>query len=285
MALSVENVKVVVLAAPGASQCVTGSKTELLKPQCIPTGGKFKTEVEALTIGSHAENNDVSSIRGAIYIDPMVPVQAIATPQVLQDLLFGESRITSSSAFTVGIDAGETYGVAVNAFLPYGNTRIGNDITLTPSFFRRLPVVVSMSCPQLNISHVATTFSGSRNNLKFGPNHTTRIVEVMAKLVPFVNKCCEAQMGLSSETIDDLIEDKDMPVATCGNVEHCFSNNPECGVSAYVGHHTFTLPTSILNTHSVLDKKNSTCINFPLEKTFVVHVSALFSGPVEKRTS
>ena len=272
MALGVENVKVVVLKTPESSESVKDSVT----------GGKVNTECEALTTAISVEKDDSSENRGTIYINPMVPVQALATPQVLQDLLFGDSRITSSADFTVGIDAGETYGIAAETFLQYGSTRIGNEITLTPSFFKRLPVVVSMSCPQLNISQVATTFSGSRNNLKFGPNHTIRIVEVMAKLVPFVNKCCEAQMGLSAEIVDDLVEDRDMPVATCGNVEHCFSNNPTCGVSAYVGRHEFKLQTEILATHGVMDKTNSASTNFPAQKTFVVHVSAFFSGPVEK---
>ena len=272
-ALSAENVNVVICTPLEAVGLTTASAT-----------GPATTDSDTKTTESHTKNTEVKSAtntdRDAVYIDPTIPVQALATPQVLQDLLFGDARITSSADFAVGNDSGETYGVAADAFLQYGNTRISKNITLTPSFFKRVPVVVSMSCPQLNMSQLVTSFSGVRNNEKFGPNHSTRLVEVMAKLVPFVNKCCEAQMGLDPETVEDLVEDRDMPIATSGNIEHCFSHNPQCGVSAYVGHHTFILPTSILNTHAVKDKTNSEHTQFPLEKRFIVHVSALFAGPV-----
>ena len=192
----------------------------------------------------------------------------------MQDLLFGATRITSSTDFAVGVDSGETYGVAADTFLQYGNTRIGDNITLTPSFFKRVPVVGSMNCPQLNLSELVTSFSGLRNNEKFGPNHTTRLVEVMAKLVPFVNKCCETQMRLNPDTVEDLVEDHGMPIATSSNIEHCFAHNPKCGVSAYVGSHTFELPTSILNTYAPEHTQ------FPSEKKITVHVAALFAGSV-----
>ena len=108
MALGVENVKVVVLAVPEALQPVTDSTTEFLRPEGIPTVDKVNIKSEALTTATGAEKNGVPTSRGTIYINPLMPVQALATPQVIQDLLFGDTRITSSADFTVGIDAGET---------------------------------------------------------------------------------------------------------------------------------------------------------------------------------
>ena len=188
-----------------------------------------------------------------VYIDTSMPVESLATTQVLQDLLFGDLRITSSPDFLVGVEASETYASAVEIFKKYGNTRIGENVTLAPSFFMRMPFVVSMNCPELGICDVVTDFSGTRSHERFGPNHTTRITEVMSKLVPFVNQCCEVAMGLDSSIVEDLVEDHDMPIATSGVIEHCFAHNPTYGVIAYVSAHDFVLPTSILNTHNALD--------------------------------
>jgi hypothetical protein len=218
--------------------------------------------------------------RNTIHMDSRIPVKAMVTIPILEDLLFGDSRITSSAAFSVGVDIGSTYAAAVDKFQYYGSVRVGENLTLTPSFFKKMPFVVSMSCPELNISDVVTGFSGSRNHEKFGPNHTIKLVEVMAKLTPFVTKCCEAEMGLNHDTVEDLVEDDDMPVATSTSIDHCFADNPRCGVSAYVGSHTFSLSTSILNTYTVPGQSDLRTTPFPIEKKILVHVAALFSGAV-----
>ena len=219
-----------------------------------------------------------------IYMDSGASVQALATPNVLEDIIFGDSRTTSSTGFAVGMDVGATYARAIEAFEKYGSTRIGKNITLTPSFFKKMPMVISMSCPEMNISEVVTGFCGAYDNAKLGPNHATRMVEVMAKMTPFVNKCCESHMGLCKDTVEDLIEDVDMPVATVSNIEHCFAYDPQCGVSAYVGSHDLKLDASIVNTHvgSRVGSRvtSSEHTQFPVTKKFVVHIAALFSGAV-----
>jgi hypothetical protein len=220
--------------------------------------------------------------RNTVYMDSGASVHALATPDVLEDIIFGDSRTTSSTGFAVCRDVGATYARAIEAFEKYGSTRVGNNVTLTASFFKKLPMVISMSCPEMDISEVVTGFSGAYDNAKLGPNHATRMVEVMTKMTPFVNKCCESYMGLCKDTVEDLVEDVDMPVATVSNIEHCFAYDPQCGVSAYVGSHDLKLDASIVNTHvgSRVRVTSSEHTQFPVTKKFVVHIVALFSGAV-----
>jgi len=216
----------------------------------------------------------------AVYMDTNVPVQSLATPQMLEGIIFGDSCITSSSKFAISMDIGINYAHAIEAFQEHGSTRIGENITLTPSFFKKTPAVFSLSCPSLNMSEIVTGFSGVCDNEKLGPNHPIREVEVMSKLVPFINKCCEAQMELSSETIEDLVEDNEMPISTTSSIEHCFAYEPQCGVSVYVGSHVLNLDTGYAQTYSCPSGIDSEHTNPPTSKQFTVHVSAIFSGTV-----
>jgi hypothetical protein len=219
---------------------------------------------------------------GTVYIDENVPIQALGTIPVLEDILFGDYRITSSPNFCLGTDIGKTYVSAMHKFQKYTNTRIGDNLTLTPSFHKRMPVVISMSCPQGNLFNTVTTSTLCRNHGTFGPNHPERLVEVMGKLAPFVKQCSESLMMLHADTVMDLVEDQDMPVASSVDIQHCFANNPAHGVSAYVASHEFSIPTAILNTHVVVKNNNATTADkpFPVETKFVVHVAALFGGSV-----
>ena len=217
----------------------------------------------------------------AVYIDTNTPVQSLVTPHVLEGIIFGDSCTTSSTDFAIDKDVGVNYAHAIEAFQQYGSTRIGENITLTPSFFKKAPTVFSLSCPSLKMSEIVTGFSAVRDNEKLGPNHPNKMVEVMSNLVPFINKCCEAQMGLSSETVEDLVEDKAMPIATTSSIEHCFAYEPQCGVSVYVGSHYLKLSDlDHLNSYIISDGTDSQQTEFPASKRFVVHVSSIFSGPV-----
>ncbi|KAJ1467036.1 hypothetical protein T484DRAFT_1756191 [Baffinella frigidus] len=233
-----------------------------------------------------------STERGTVQINPNTPVKPLGTTECCEDLLFGESRITSSPNFCIGLDMGSTYANAVYKYQKYGNVSIGEQITLVPMIHKRAPMVVSMSCPQLDMSHVITAVSGQQTHARFGPNHPARVTEVLARLTPFVQQCCETSMNLPRETVEDLKEDKDMPVPTCTSVEHCFAHNPLHGVGAYVATHVFSLPTAILNTHLVGYKEHQndsigTSVvgntGFPVEQHITVHVAALFGGAVTDR--
>ena len=215
-----------------------------------------------------------------IHIDTTTPIESLVTTQVLEDLLFGDSRITSSTHFAVDEYVGSTYASAVGEFHKYGNICIGDNVTLTPSFYKRVPFVVSMNCPQMNIHDVVTCFSGAQIHPKFGPNHTTRIPEVMSKLAQFVNRCCETDMGLDQDIARDLLEDNDIPIATSGVIEHCFAYNPTCGVSAYVGKHSFTYETGVLATLAAVNGNSTEGTPTHAKKEFIVYVAALFSTPV-----
>jgi hypothetical protein len=221
----------------------------------------------------------------SVYIDINVPVKALVNTRVLEGILFGDSRITSSRDFSVGSDVGKTYANAVHKFQQYSNISVGENITIVPTSHHRMPLVLSMRCPKLNLSHTMTTTTSSQNHEKFGPNHTTRIVEVMDKFTPFVTACCEARMNIPRDIVDDILEDRDMPVAKSSSLEHCFAHSQKNGVSAYVATHTFTLPTAILNTHTVTQQgtKEQPETNgqpFPVEEKLVFHVAALFGGAV-----
>ena len=246
---------------------------------CSTLDNASQSSVAGVSVDTQEDENKAVYI-DTVYMDTSIPVKSLVTTEVLQDLPFGDSRVTSSDGFTVGPHVSETYASAVDVFKKYGNTRVGENVTLTPTFFKRIPLVVSMSCPALGISNVVTDFSATRDHGRFGANHTTRIVEVVSNLVPFVNQCCEVEMGLNSNTVEDLVEDHDMPIATCGSIEHCFAHNRKCGVSAYISAQPFVLSTSILNTHNTLHGNNSESNSFPMEKKFIVYVAALFSTPV-----
>ena len=226
------------------------------------------------------ENQKRSPCIDAIEIDTTTPIEPLVTEQVLEDLLFEDQRITSSDHFTVDEYVGLTYASAVDVFQKYGNIRIGENVTLTPSFYKRVPFVVSMNCPQTNMRDVVTDFSGVQVHPTFGPNHTTRIPEVMSKLAQFVNRCCETEMGLGQDTVEYLKENNDMPIATSDVIEHCFAYNPTCGVSAYVGKHSFTYETGVLATLAAVNGNSTEGTPTHAKKEFIVYVAALFSTPV-----
>lgn len=226
--------------------------------------------------------------RGTIHINPNTTVKPLGTTECCEKLLFGKNRTTSSPGFAIGMELGSTYANAVRKYQQYGNVSIGDQITLVPMIHKRAPMVISMSCPELNLSQVITTMSGQQTHARFGPNHPARAVEVLANLTPFVQQCCEASMNLPQETIEDLQEDNDMPVPTCKSFEHCFAHDPAHGVGAYVATHVFSLPTAILNTHLVdYNEKTNTGVGggtpFPLETQITVHVASLCGGAVTDR--
>ncbi|KAJ1466973.1 hypothetical protein T484DRAFT_1756228 [Baffinella frigidus] len=231
---------------------------------------------------------------GNVHINTSQPVQALGTTQCCEELLFGKNRTTSSPGFSVCNDIGITYAKAVHKYQQYSNVSVGANVTLVPTFHKRTPMVVSMSCPQLNLQQVVTSSSVPQNNTKFGPNHTVCAVEVLAKLTPFVKQCCETYMRLPRETVEDLREDGDMPVATCKSIEHCFAHDKANGVNAYVAKHTFSLDTAILNTHAVSSRQRAGNagtgaaggenaageLTFPLEQKITVYLASLFGGAV-----
>ena len=155
-----------------------------------------------------------------------------------------------------------------------------NTLFFLRRFGEKKTMVVSLSCPSLNRSHIMTGFSAVRDNETLGPNHPIREIEVMSKLVPFINKCCEEQMGLQPETVEDLVEDKEMPIATTSSIEHCFAHEPTCGVSVYVGSHVLDLDTEYAQTYSCHSETDSQHTKAPTSQQFVVHVSAILSGTV-----
>jgi hypothetical protein len=235
---------------------------------------------------------------GTVQLNPNTVIKALGTTACCEDLLFGKCRITSSPNFCIDMDVGATYANAVRKYQQYANVAIGEQITLVPMIHKRAPMIVSMSCPSLNISDVITSVSGQQTHSRFGPNHPARAVEVLAKIMPFVQRCCEVSMDLPTETVEDLKEDSDMPTPICKSVEHCFSHSATHGVGAYVATHVFSLPTAILNTHLVghnvhssdscnkgLTTGSSAGNNpFPLEQEITIHVTALFGGAVTDRS-
>lgn len=207
--------------------------------------------------------------KGTVYIDTEKAVNALGTAECCEDLLFGKTRTTSSPAFCVGPDISSVYAHAVHKYQKYSNVAIGAHITLVPSSRKRTMQVVSMACPQLGISHIVTDTSSTRIHPKFGPNHTTRSVEVMAKLAPFIKTCSESYMSIPTETVHELQEDGTMPTPESTNIEHCFAHNTSHGVSAYIGTHTFSLDTGILNTYT-------TKTTFPVKHHITVNIAAIF---------
>jgi hypothetical protein len=207
----------------------------------------------------------------SLYIDIETPVNAIGTTKCCEDLLFGDNRTTSSPGFCVGGDIGSVYAAAVHKYQKYSNVAVGDQVTLVPSSRQGTMQVVSMTCPQLGLSHIVTGVSGTRIHPKFGPNHTTRIVEVMNELAPFVKLCSERYMSIPQETVHELQEDGTMPVPKSTKTEHCFAHNASHGVHAYVGTHSFSLATGILNTYT-------TTSPFSMNHDITVHVAAIFGG-------
>jgi hypothetical protein len=204
-----------------------------------------------------------------IYIDVSTPVSALGTPQCCEELLFGNTRITSSPEFCVGSGIGVAYASAIHEYQKYSNVAIGAHITLAPSSRKCMMQVVSMTCPELGMSHLVTGVSGTKTHPKFGPNHPTRIVDVMNEVAPFVRMCSESYMSIPTETVHDLHEDDAMPTPVSTKIEHCFAHNAHHGVSAYVGTHSVSLATGILNTY--------TCTTpFPMNKDITIHVAAIF---------
>jgi hypothetical protein len=206
-----------------------------------------------------------------LYFNIDTPVNAIGTMKCCEDLLFGDNRTTSSPGFCVGTDIGSVYAGAAHKYQKYSNVAVGDRVTLVPSSRQGTMQVVSMTCPQLGLSHIVTGVSGTRIHPKFGPNHTTRIVEVMNELAPFVKMCSERYMSIPTETVHELQEDDTIPVPKSTKIEHCFAHNAIHGVQAYVGTHSFSLATGILNTYT-------TTSPFPMNQDITVHVAAIHGG-------
>jgi len=220
-----------------------------------------------------------------LYLSADVVPRAMGCTQTCEDALFGEARTSVSANFELGADLASTYAAAVQKYQKYSNVALGEHVTLVPSFHNHAPLVVSMRCPQLDEAHVATAASGSRNDPRFGPNHTTRIVEHMAHLAPFVKACCEKYMALPPETQEEVLEDNCTPVATCTAVEHAFSHDATNGVSTCLGTLTFTLPVAMLNSYAIEGARGgggagATGLRapFPVQHDIVVYTAAIFGG-------
>ena len=114
---------------------------------------------------------------------------------------------------------------------------------------------------------------------KYGPDHPIQITEVMSKLTLFANQCCETEMRLDTNTVEILLEEKNMPIVTSCGIEHCFAHNPTCGVSVYVGKHSFEFNNTVPRTLTAVNGTGpeGTASQF---KKFSVHVVAFFSTPV-----
>ena len=78
-------------------------------------------------------------------------------------------------------------------------------------------------------------------------------------------------MSIPTEIVHELQEDGTMPVPKSTSTEHCFAHNASNGISAYVGTHSFSLASGILNTYS-------TASPFPMSQDITVHVAAIFGG-------
>ena len=231
-----------------------------------------------------------------VVVDINLPPVALGDPNSCEELLFGEHRITSSPGFDLTEENGRTYAKAVCMYQVYNNVRIGSNITLVPvkppvtattgtgrrvsisgGFGKCTPMIVSMSCPELCVSQEDVGVSVVANNVKFGPNHATRIVEMMKNLAPFVRRCSELYMKLPTETVADINEDMCMPVPQTVAINHCFTHDASRGMSAYVATHCFSIPVGILNTYTQ-PIKESGAARFPSEKTLVIHIAVIVGG-------
>jgi hypothetical protein len=219
-----------------------------------------------------------------LYLSADVVPRSMGCTQTCEQALFGAARTTASANFELVGDLAGTYAGAVQKYQKYSNVALGEHITLVPSFHNRTPLVVSLQCPQLDVAHVATATSGSRNHPKFGPNHTTRIVELMGHLAPFVKACCEKYMALTPDTQQEVHEDNSIPVATCKAVDHAFSHDALNGVSTYVATHTFALPVAMLNSYAIEGGgATGQRAPFPVQHDIVVHTAAIFGGAASTR--
>ena len=200
----------------------------------------------------------------SVHIDPNAPIKALGGISSCESLLFGGFRISSDPDFCVGSEMGKTYATAVHMYQGYSNVTIGPHITLMPVFGKRTPMVVSIRCPELDLSHTEVSASVVRSHPKFGPNHTTRIVEMMPHLASFAKRCSEAVLSLPPEIVSDVHKIDCMPTASVLSVDHSFSHNTEQGISAYVGTHDFSLPVGTLES------------GVPTIKPFRVYLAVLF---------
>ena len=192
---------------------------------------------------------------GTVFLDKNVSLQALGTTSCCEALLFGENRKTSTCNFTLFDEIVVTYAAAVRQYQRYSNVRVNKQIMLVPSFFKRAPLIISMSCPELGLRDVVTRFTRGVNHPKFGSHHPTQVVEVMAELVPFVKQCCHSHMSRRHKIHSDKIP-------SSSTLDHCFAHDAEHGVSAYVGIHGFTLPVGIMD----------------MDENLIVYVAALFGG-------
>ena len=230
-------------------------------------------------VPAHLVNVVVSSrthqeTHNTIYIDANPPLVILGSTEVCNDLLFGDHRITSSANFWLDHEMSKNYSAAVCKYQTYNNIGIGSNITLTPCSHKRIPLVLSLSCPEFKKTSVVCTMSACKSHPKYGPNHTTKIVEIMSKVTPFVKKCSELYMNLTSDVREQMLEDEFMPCATSAEVQHSFCSNTSHGISSYVAVHTFILPVGMLNTY-IMDTSDSR-ETFPMEKKIRIYVSAIY---------
>jgi hypothetical protein len=232
---------------------------------------------------SSTTSGESAKHHGTVHMHATTCIKALGDSSCCGQLLFGTTRTTCSPGFSIGSGLGSTYAEAVRHYQQHNNVSVGEHVTLVPTFRKRPPMVVSMSCPQLHMSEIATGVSVDTPHTKFGHTHTTQAVEVLKKLAPFVTGCSQACMpDLSAATLEHLREHSDMPVPVSSSVEHCFAHNTAHGVSAYAATHVFSLPTAILNSYASASASASAWTAetpFPLEQTITVHVAALFGGP------
>lgn len=207
--------------------------------------------------------------KGLLYIDVSLPVEKLGTTECCEGLLFGNNRRTSSPEFCVGSGIGAAYASAVHLYQTYSNVAIGTQITLVPSTSKGAMQAMSMTCPELNLSHTVTRVSHMRTHPKFGPSHTACIVDIMKEVTSFAKTCSETYMSIPSETLHDIQEDSAMPAVTSSKIDHCFAHSAPHGIGAYVGTHSIVIPTGFLNTYT-------TSSAFPLAKDLTIHVACIY---------
>jgi hypothetical protein len=284
----------------GCIACISSSDTDVTRQVYLPITTPSREQLSMCAKDSCYNKNVITNIAEALsrngvptvltsgqaasnkpnhlHIDISEPVTGLGTTECCEGLLFGNNRITSSPEFSVGCGIGTAYAEAVHAYQKYSNVAIGTHITLIPSASKGTMQVLSMTCPEMSLSHTVTRVSGIQTHPKYGPNHTTRIVEIMQEVAPFAKLCSETYMGLPHETVQDVQEDSAMPLLTSGKTDHCFAHSTEHGVSAYVANHSFAMSTEMLNTYT-------TTSAFPPVKDFTVHVACIYGGTSGVRDS
>lgn len=217
-----------------------------------------------------------------VYVDANRPIVVLGSTEVCNDLLFGDHRVTSSAKFWLDSEMSKNYTSAVCKYQHYNNISIGSNITLTPIYENRVPLVFSLTCPELEQTSVICTMSACKSHPKYGPNHTTKIVEIMSRVIPFVKKCSELYMNLTPDVQEQLLEDGYMPMATSEDVQHSFCSNTSQGISSYAAMHSFSLPVGMLNTY-IMDTSDNREV-FPMKKKLTIYVSAIYGEvPTECR--